>query len=95
DRSDGEPLSALLGAKELVFHVDGLLDTQNAQVTQGGLALEGFDPDTLSARDGRPILACGEALDVDGPCGGFNLSWAWLSGLATGRSAAKIAADER
>jgi predicted flavoprotein YhiN len=36
------------------------------------------------------LYACGEVLDIDGDCGGFNLQWAWSSGILAGRSAAEV-----
>ena len=41
----------------------------------------------MQARSVPGLYAVGEALDVDGPCGGYNLHWAWSSGLIAGRSA--------
>ena len=35
------------------------------------------------------VYCCGEALDVDGDCGGYNLQWAWSSGRAAGQSLAE------
>ena len=35
------------------------------------------------------LYLCGEALDVDAPCGGYNLHWAWSSGLLAGLSIAR------
>ncbi|HBL41111.1 MAG TPA: hypothetical protein DDY98_05905, partial [Ruminococcaceae bacterium] len=35
------------------------------------------------------LFACGEVLDVDAGCGGFNLQWAFLSGLVAGKNAAE------
>ena len=35
------------------------------------------------------LYACGEVLDVDGDCGGYNLQWAWSSGRLAGHSAGK------
>ena len=46
-----------------------------------------FDPATLESNLYPGLYAVGEALDVDGACGGFNLHWAFTSGLAAGRSA--------
>ncbi|MDR0347359.1 MAG: aminoacetone oxidase family FAD-binding enzyme [Coriobacteriales bacterium] len=63
-------------------------DTAQAQLTRGGLAVEGFDATTLEARELPRLFAAGECLDVDGPCGGFNLHWAWASGFAAGQGAA-------
>ena len=57
---------------------------ENAQVTAGGLT--GFDPDTLESRAIPGLFAAGELLDVDGPCGGYNLQWAWASALLAARS---------
>lgn len=74
-------------AKSLEFRVSGLADTSHAQVTRGGIALSEFDPHTLEALHHPHLFACGEALDIDGACGGYNLSWAWLSGQHAALSA--------
>lgn len=73
------------------FSVRGPADVGASQVVQGGLALEGFDPRTLGARSPAGFFACGEALDVDGACGGYNLAWAWSSGMVAGVAAARHA----
>ena len=65
-----------------VTGVDGF-DT--AQVTAGGLRTDEFDPQTLESRLVPGFFACGEVLDIDGPCGGYNLQWAWASGALAGR----------
>lgn len=61
-----------------------------AQVSAGGASTDEFSPETLESRRVPGIFACGEALDVDGPCGGYNLQWAWASGLLAAQSAAKF-----
>ena len=81
------------GLKELRCTVTGLAETEKAQVTRGGLATSSFDPTTLAAVTLPGIFAAGEALDVDGPCGGYNLAWAWVSGQVAGTSAAAWATD--
>ena len=75
-------------AKRFELEVTGPENIQNAQVTRGGLAVDGFDAMTLASRTAPGLFAAGEALDVDGPCGGYNLHWAWTSGLVAGQSAA-------
>ncbi len=60
----------------------------SAQVTAGGLQTGGFYPETMESRLCPGLYACGELLDVDGDCGGFNLQWAWSSGRLAGISAA-------
>ena len=82
--------SALAGTiKDYRLTVLGPGDVQNAQVTRGGAAVGEFDPRTLECRRVPGLFCVGEALDVDGRCGGYNLHWAFASGLAAGRSAAK------
>ncbi len=65
--------------KNCVFTVTGSGSFRDAQVTVGGLAQQGFDPATLESRQYKNLYAIGELLDVDGPCGGFNLQWAFAS----------------
>ncbi|MGQ5425444.1 FAD-dependent oxidoreductase [Thermophilibacter sp. ZX-H3] len=77
--------------RDLRFAVRGPAEPERAQVTRGGLATRQFDPATLEARALPGLFACGEALDVDGACGGYNLAWAWKSGLVAGRAAAESA----
>ena len=65
--------------------VKGTEGFQNAQVTAGGLRTAEFDPQTLESRLVPGLFVCGEVLDVDGDCGGYNLQWAWASGRLAGR----------
>ncbi len=60
-----------------------------AQVTAGGVKTEDFDPETMESRLAPGLYACGEVLDVDGDCGGYNLQWAWSSGRCAGIHAGK------
>lgn len=76
-------------ACDLRFIVRGPAETERAQVTRGGLVTSQFTTTTLEARELPGLFACGEALDVDGACGGFNLAWAWKSGMVAGRAAAE------
>ncbi len=61
----------------------------SAQVTAGGLLTEQFDPQTMESRLLPGLYVCGELLDIDGDCGGYNLQWAWSSGHLAGVSAGK------
>jgi len=67
----------------------GVLPFQHAQSTAGGALLGEFDGQTLASLRVPGLYACGEALDVDGGCGGYNLLWAWVSGIAAGEAAAR------
>ncbi len=65
------------------------LGMDSAQVTAGGVLTENFDPRTMESRLVPGLYACGEVLDVDGDCGGYNLQWAWSSGRCAGLHAGK------
>ncbi len=65
------------------------LGMDSAQVTAGGVLTNQFDPETMESRLTPGLYACGEVLDIDGDCGGYNLQWAWASGLTAGFSAGK------
>ena len=71
----------------------GVRGMDAAQVTAGGIRTGEFDPDTLESRLVPGLFAAGEMLDVDGGCGGFNLLFAFASGLTAGENAARIAPD--
>lgn len=75
--------------KGLSFRVTGLADEAHAQVTRGGIDVSALSADTLAIAGASGLFACGEAIDVDADCGGFNLAWAWSSGLRAGAAAAE------
>ena len=60
-----------------------------AQVTAGGILTSEFDPQTMESRLVPGLFSCGEVLDIDGDCGGYNLQWAWSSGRCAGEAAGK------
>lgn len=93
----GNPASALAAlrqARSLRLLVTDRAETERAQVTRGGLDVTGFFPETLECATLPGLFACGEALDVDADCGGFNLAWAWRSGQVAGASAAALALSQ-
>ncbi len=64
-----------------------------AEVTAGGIRLEDLLPATLESRRCPGLFCCGEVVNVTGRLGGFNFQWAWSSGFAAGRGAAKALAE--
>ncbi len=71
-------------AKAFSLELTGSFGMENAQITIGGADASQFHPKTLESLLVPGLYACGEVLDVDGPCGGFNLQWAWSSGMLAG-----------
>ena len=82
-------LKTLQVLKDFKLQVQDVTNINSCQITRGGLSVEAFDAETLSAREQPGFFAAGEALDVDAQCGGFNLHWAWASGMLAGISAAE------
>lgn len=72
-------------AKDLTLKVEGVLGWEHAQVTAGGVPLHEVDMLSMESRLCPGLYVCGELLDIDGDCGGFNLHWAWATGLAAGQ----------
>ncbi|MDY3196559.1 MAG: aminoacetone oxidase family FAD-binding enzyme, partial [Paracholeplasma sp.] len=70
------------------FEVISSKDFDEAQVTAGGVKLNQVDKITLESNLIPGLYFCGEVLDVDGLCGGYNLQWAWSSGYVAGMHAA-------
>lgn len=65
--------------------VTGTTGFEGAFVTRGGVRLKEVRPETLESKLQPGLYLCGEVLDLDGPCGGFNLQWAFASGYLAGR----------
>lgn len=83
--SDKELHTAAEGCKDFALGLRGTEGFDAAQVTAGGLVTGDFDPETLESRILPGLFVCGELLDIDGDCGGYNLQWAWASGRLAGR----------
>lgn len=75
--------------KSLEVPVKETLSFEHAQVCSGGVDCEEIEPMTMESRLVPGIYFCGELVDVDGACGGYNLQWAWSSGAVAGISASK------
>ena len=72
---------------DLRLPITGTRGFDQAQVTAGGIVTDDFHPATLESRLCPGLYAAGEVLDVDGDCGGFNLMFAFASGILAGRAA--------
>ncbi len=75
--------------KALTFRVTGVMPMSEAQAAAGGADLSQFGEGFMSKL--RPgLFACGELLDIVGDCGGYNLAFAWSSGMAAARAAVRF-----
>ena len=89
----GETVRMATFLKGLRLPVTGLGDVRQCQVHRGGVSVRAVDDRTCEVRRVPGLYVVGEALDVDAACGGFNLHWAWASGLLAGWSAVERIAD--
>ncbi len=87
--SEGELALVAQTAKSFEVSLTEPLGMDSAQVTAGGILTSEFDPQTMESRFVPGLFACGEVLDIDGACGGYNLQWAWSSGRLAGIHAGK------
>lgn len=75
--------------KECPFVIKGLESFDKSQVTVGGVDIKEIVQETLEIRKLPNFFVCGEIIDVDGDCGGFNLQWAWTSAYIAAKTIAK------
>lgn len=68
--------------KYFALEICGTNEFANAQVTAGGVDLEGIKIAEMESKFAENLYIVGELADIDGTCGGYNLHWAWMSGLA-------------
>ena len=72
--------------KNFRLKVTGDLGFNYAQVTKGGIEVCGVNPCTYESNIRKNLYLTGELLDVDGDCGGYNLTFAFVSGITSARA---------
>lgn len=86
--SDSALASLIEKLKDTRLVVKGVRDFEYCQISAGGVPVGEVDPRTLQSRRVKNLFLTGETLDVVGPCGGYNLQYAFSSGSLAGRAAA-------
>lgn len=61
-------------------------DFSRAQVASGGVSGNEINPYSMESALIKDLYICGEAIDIDGDCGGFNLQFAFASGIIAGEN---------
>jgi predicted Rossmann fold flavoprotein len=67
-----------------ILNITGTNSFDKAQVCTGGVPIEEIDVNTMESKKQKGLFITGELLDVDGDCGGYNLEWAWITGIIAG-----------
>ena len=80
-----EKMALAQAIKEFRLVISATKDYDNAQVCQGGVSLKEIDPLTMESKIVPALYIVGELLDVNGKCGGYNLSFAWITGMLAGK----------
>lgn len=74
--------------KKIELNVVGLLGFDRAMATQGGVSLKEIDSRTMRSKILSNLYFAGEAIDLDGPSGGYNLQMCWTTGNVAGQNSA-------
>lgn len=72
------------------FHIAGTMSWNNAQVTAGGIRTAQIDERTMQSKLVKGLFITGEIMDIDGDCGGYNLQWAWSTGMIAAEEAVRL-----
>lgn len=75
--------------KDYRLDITGTQSYNNAQVTAGGVKTNEFNPNTMQSLLIKGLYCTGEIYDIYGDCGGYNLQWAWSSGLLAAHAIAE------
>ena len=75
--------------KSYCLVVAGPAQTEHAQTWQGGILRSSLHTATLQSKTYPNLWAIGEAVDIDAACGGYNLSWAWMSAFTAAQDVAR------
>ena len=75
--------------KQTLLTVTDTNGYDNAQICAGGVSLDDINIETMESHYQNGLYIIGELLDADGICGGYNLQWAWATGMIAGKNAAR------
>ncbi len=91
--SQSQKNSLMEHLSQFPFQVIGTKDYSDGQVCTGGISLKEVDSNFQSKRVPN-LYFTGEILDIDGDCGGYNLGFAWMSGIAVGKAILSSVRDD-
>ena len=84
-RAEGDPAAMAELLKAFPLKPSGVRGWDHAQVTRGGVELTEINEETMESKLVPGLYLAGEVLDYAGPCGGFNLQYAWETGIKAGK----------
>ncbi len=94
DLNEKQLLELVNVIKEFKVVIKDTNSFSNAQVCAGGVDTKEINANTMESKIVRGLYFCGEIMDVDGACGGYNLQFAWSTGFIAGINASKMLEEE-
>ena len=91
----GDPEMTAWMVQHFLLHPAGLRGWDHAEITKGGVPLKEIDPETMASKFMPGLYFAGEITDFDGPAGGFNLEYAWETGIRAGHAMAEAYSREK
>ena len=70
----------------LSINITGTNSFDKSQICSGGISLTEINTETMETKKVPGLYVIGELLDLDADCGGYNLTWAWLTGMIAGKN---------
>ena len=90
NRIKNAAIEQLIGSiKHHEVHITAANDFEQSQVTAGGVDTREINEKNMASKKVEGLYITGELLDVDGICGGYNLQWAWATGVLAGADAGR------
>ena len=86
DLNEKEKIKIGMSVLAFTLNIVGTNSFDKAQVCSGGVSLDEINPLTMESKLVKDLYIIGELLDVDGDCGGYNLGFAWMSGIIAGEN---------
>jgi predicted Rossmann fold flavoprotein len=87
DNLNNKELTKLIYAlKNMTLHVKDTKGFKTAEVTAGGVCTDEINSQTMESKLQSGLYFSGEVIDIDADCGGYNLHWAWASGISAGHN---------
>ena len=85
DLTNEEKLELCKNLRSLKIEITGTKSFDNSQICNGGVPLSEINYQTMESNIVKDLYITGELLDMNGNCGGYNLTTCWISGLLAGK----------
>ena len=89
EKTAGDVGATVTMLKKFPLSPQGVKGWDFAQATKGGVSLQEINEETMESKLVPDLYFAGEVLDYDGPCGGYNLQYAWETGMIAGKEMAR------